>query len=70
VSADLAFLITGIALGGPRHGVKLSAPPTWNGIVRRSSFKNPGTPESGTPYPGRYRYDPKADVWLWIEDKK
>jgi len=68
VLSELAFMLTGIAIGGPRHGVKLSAGPNWNGVVR---YQSPGSsaPETGIPYPGRYVFDPVTDTWVWEEAK-
>lgn len=66
--SELSFLITGIGIGGPRNGVKLSAPPTWNGMVRKNP-KNSNSPDTGDPYPGRYVYDPVVDAWVWTEPK-
>lgn len=59
-------LWVGMATGGPRNGVKLSAPASWNGRVRNQS-KDSSSTESGEFYPGRYFYDPHAAVWYWRE---
>lgn len=59
-------MLTGIALGGPRHGVKLTAGPRWDGVVRH---QQPGSmaAEAGLAYPGRYKFDFVIDTWVWEE---
>lgn len=65
---ELAFMLTGVAVGGPRHGVKLTAGPHWNGIVRHQA---PGSnmAEAGLPYLGRYKFDVAVGTWIWEEGK-
>lgn len=55
---------TGIAIGGPRDGVKLSAGPSWDGRVKdiRHSM---GAIERY--FPGRYRWVER--VWLWLPEE-
>lgn len=48
----------GVAIGGPRSGAKLSASPTWNGIVLNPQKQ---------PYQGRYKYDLATGTWMWHE---
>jgi hypothetical protein len=52
-----------IAKGGPREGIKVGAPSTWDGRIAK-----PGSPigVEGTlkQYPGRYVWIRKA--WVWV----
>jgi hypothetical protein len=58
--------LEGIAVDGPRDGVKLSCPPNWDGRV--------GLPQQGPGgaatryYPGRYQwlFDPTSNTYTWI----
>lgn len=59
---DDARMLHGTAIGGPRHGVKLSAGPNWNGVVRKGS-------EAMEAYPGRYIFDFRAGIWEWHPQK-
>lgn len=49
-------MLTGIASGGPRDNVKLSAPPLWDGIVYK-------TTKGRSPYKGRYVWT--KNKWKW-----
>lgn len=66
--AHVDFLITGVAVGGPRNGVKLSASSAWNGVVRKN-VKDASSPDSGEPYPGRYVFDIRLNSWVWDDTK-
>lgn len=59
------FALEGIAVGGPRNGVKLLANNSWNGVVRKPA----NTVDAGEAYPGRYVYDVHASIWLWVPVK-
>jgi hypothetical protein len=52
------FILDGIAVGGPRNGVRLTASGRWNGIVRKGSAL-------AEMYPGHYEFDPDAGIWVW-----
>lgn len=55
-------MLEGIAVGGPRAGIKLSAEDNWDGRIkerRQSDNKNPKY------YPGRYVWD--GETWRWLE---
>jgi hypothetical protein len=53
-------VLTGIADGGPRHGVKLTAAPDWGGVVMRPSYER----RTGAPYyPGKYVW--LGNKWVW-----
>ena len=71
--SSLDSLCTGIAIGGPRDGVKLSAQATWDGKVR----SNPGGgSERIIYYPGYYAWrhpeindfeEKQSEItWVWI----
>ncbi|HZN70578.1 MAG TPA: hypothetical protein VFC00_02675 [Micromonosporaceae bacterium] len=45
------MMLDGIAVGGPRAGVKLTAPPGWPGRIKG--------------YDGHYFWDEAAHAWCW-----
>ena len=51
----------GVARGGPRDGIKLTASPGWDGVV----YHPPRGSGKPAPYPGRYRFDYEANTWVW-----
>lgn len=64
---------TGVAVGGPRNRVKLSAPLSWNGRIKIPS--KDGLESTLTDYPGYYNWQtlPGSDfedvisvTWVWI----
>lgn len=55
-------LITAIARGGPRHGVKLSCPENWDGRIKKSEGRTGGIHW----YPGHYEY--QWLVWVWVDE--
>jgi hypothetical protein len=58
-------MLDGIAIGGPRDGVKLSAGESWNGRV---PMPRPDTATSVSTvrwYPGRYIWSVRRATWLW-----
>ena len=59
---------TGIAVGGPRDRVKLSAPDTWNGLVSKTN--KAGELSSIRFLPGRYvwgyHYGADRVTWYWV----
>lgn len=60
-------LVTGYARGGPRNGVKLSAPSTWDGRVRKPP-RNKWDETSPKMYPGKYIWRQDELVWLWLPE--
>lgn len=66
----------GIARGGPRAGVKITASITWDGKVEKPN----GSESQGTGaiasqrryYPGRYFWEFSANTWVWetAEERK
>lgn len=55
----------GKAIGGPRDGVKLTAPLSWNGKIRLPEAR---VTSSSTNYPGTYVFDEYEWVWTWFPD--
>lgn len=68
---DKEMMMTGVAVGGPRDGVKLSAGSSWDGRVRLRPPKNEQEMPSSKIifHPGYYKWYPKYDSWVWISDK-
>lgn len=67
-------MMTGYAIGGPRNNVKLSAPLVWDGRIRLKSPKDAQQQPTSTElrkafYPGRYKWNPDYQQWIWISDK-
>lgn len=56
---DESRLFEGIAQGGPRDGVKLSAPGRWGGLV----YYNNGKGQMR--HNGRYKWDADLNTWVW-----
>lgn len=55
---------TGVGVGGPRDGVRLTASTDWDGRVQK-----PGTFADGSVkryYPGRYVWLSITSKWLWV----
>lgn len=74
---ELPTMLEGIAKGGPRNGIRLSASPRWDGRVRKPTSKlNHGVtdPESMRVsfYQGHYVWKPVStpptfyETWVWI----
>lgn len=62
-------MLTGIANGGPRDGVKLTCPPSWNGLIKRpATIYTRSTYDPKAYYPGYYVWS--ASEWVWIADPK
>ena len=68
-------MLEGKAKGGPRDGVKLSAPPRWDGRVRMpgsAANHNVTDPESMRVkfYQGHYDWKPlrwtEVHTWVWV----
>lgn len=57
--------LVSVARGGPRDGVKLMCPHTWDGRVARPVVGR------STPiyYRGHYAWDRDFSVWIWHADK-
>jgi hypothetical protein len=55
--------LVGKAMGGPRDGVKLMCPSSWNGRVAKPV---PGPPVY---YKGHYAWDSDFGVWVWHVDR-
>lgn len=55
-------MLTGLAQGGPRDGVKLSCPGNWNGkVIKR---------QHGPAYhDGYYLWDTAVNTWVWQAGK-
>jgi hypothetical protein len=54
----------GLAIGGPRDGVKLTAQPDWDGRIAfydRTPFHTPVQRH----HPGRYKWDTALNTWVW-----
>lgn len=60
-------MLEGIAVGGPRNGVRLMAPATWNGQIRLPEPKAMVAESGSRMYPGRYIFDDVAGTWIWHE---
>lgn len=68
----MALMVSAIAYGGPRDGVKLTCPETWDGRIRKSLGRTGGI----TYHNGHYmlRHDMSivlygaSTIWLWIDD--
>lgn len=58
-------MFTSYALGGPRDNVKISAPFSWDGMVR-----SPTPGHAITYYRGRYQWDLCAERWVWHPSDK
>jgi hypothetical protein len=54
-----------VAQGGPRDGVKLMCPSSWDGTIERP--RNVSGPI--TRYPGRYVWDVDFKAWIWHADR-
>jgi hypothetical protein len=63
-------LLVGYAVGGPRHGIKLSAGHSWDGLIRQSAESN----ASIVYWPGKYIWSgglgmsdefKLAKTWIW-----
>lgn len=57
------MVITGKAIGGPRDGAKLTAPPNWNGRV---AVPGGDTSKVRREYPGHYEW--VWPNWVWQPD--
>lgn len=57
---------TGIAIGGPRDGIKLSAELTWDGRIEKHSGFNGGVVKKY--YSGRYKWSAAVPGWCWQPD--
>lgn len=58
--------LEGIAVGGPRHGVRLSAPISWDGLVRKPGHTGH---TANSYYAGNYKWrynDEYGDTWVWV----
>jgi hypothetical protein len=58
---------TGIGIGGPRDGVKLTAAVNWDGRVREPNQRD----DEGAIkryYPGRYRWSTIVPGWVWVPE--
>ncbi|MGH7774435.1 MAG: hypothetical protein ACREQA_19605 [Candidatus Binatia bacterium] len=55
-------MLKGRAVGGPRHGVVLTAGIEWEGIILRKHQRN----NSRHYYQGRYIWH--RNTWEWIEE--
>ena len=55
-----AEMVSGKAVGGPKDGIKLTAPISWDGIVYPIQR---GIKPVCKPYPGKYRW--KEATWRW-----
>lgn len=58
-------MITAIAHGGPRDGVKLTAALTWDGRIQRPD----STEKVQKHYNGRYKWDWDYNAWIWHGEK-
>lgn len=66
----------GLAKGGPRDGVRLTAGSSWDGRVKDSAFRQKqrdGRPKTRFPesepgyyHPGHYMYNPYSFIWEWF----
>lgn len=69
----MSEVLEGIAVGGPRNGVKLTAPFSWDGLVKKPNQL--GNQEHNF-YPGKYKWehhrptDKYTWVWHFNEPKK
>lgn len=53
----------GRAVGGPRNGIKLTAPLSWDGMIPLPK----ATENAAIRYhPGRYIWQSERGMWLWI----
>lgn len=57
--------LVSVAQGGPRDGVKLMCPRTWDGRVQRPRINS----EAIRYYPGHYRWDSDFLAWVWHADR-
>lgn len=55
-------MLTGVAVGGPRDGIKLSAGVGWTGHVRDRRVVKPGSSKVIN-FPGRYIWC--DGTWIW-----
>jgi hypothetical protein len=53
-------MMTGKAEGGPKDGIKLTAPGSWDGVVYPVQR---GIKPVTKPYPGKYKW--KNQKWVW-----
>jgi len=58
-------MLTGTAIGGPRDRVKLSAPETWNGKVRKSNSN--ANQDKFVYYKGHYTWSTVEKTWVWTD---
>lgn len=61
----------GIAVGGPRHGVKLDAAPSWDGRI--AIPRQDPSSEKRRFYPGKYIWGysfSHGDTWCWKADDR
>lgn len=57
------MLLVGKAVGGPRAGVKLECPPTWDGRILKP--RKPSRLGESMHEPGKYAWDEEQGVWIW-----
>lgn len=63
-------LLSGIAVGGPRDGVKIDAPVGWNGKIKKPNHSGVRTEDL---YKGYYNWEfveyYKTYSWVWHTDQ-
>lgn len=59
--------VTGRAVGGPRHGVRLTALPSWDGRIQKNSNTAPDDKRGRIYLDGRYVWQPDTLTWLWVD---
>ncbi len=59
---------TGIGIGGPRNGIKLSAPIGWDGRIREPSAQGDNEGAIKRYYPGRYFWHGSIPAWVWAPE--
>ena len=62
-------MLTGVAKGGPRDGVKLSAGNLWDGRIalpqKASNSEHGHEPKHPKYYLGWYKWNVFARTWIW-----
>lgn len=61
--AVIKYALDGVAIGGPRTGVRLTASPNWSGRVRYAGRTRDHTPHY---YPGNYVWNAALNTWVWV----
>lgn len=59
----------GVALGGPRHGIRLDAGEHWDGRIKLPHAWEFSTKDTAY-YPGYYAWSSYRKAWVWHEGRR